>query len=364
MTDRCPLCECSAFDIILERQNCPVLQNRLYASETEAKQAAIGHLTLVQCRDCAFVFNRSYDAALTSYDAQYQNEQASSGMFRTHLKEIVSLLENQDFKLGKILEIGCGKGYFLNLLSERGHDIYGFDPAYEGENQRIRKEYFGTGSEILPANTILLRHTLEHIGEPFQFLHQIAAANRYVGKIYIEVPCFDWILRNRAFWDIFYEHVNYFTTDTLASMFSHAETGRIFGDQYLYLIADLKCLKDRNISAPIKRSAGSPLLLNAMEHYVQWIKDKTNTMVWGAGAKGVTFVQLIDPERKYITGLIDINQDKQGKYVAISGHKVFSDDILKREIIDNMLIMNGNYYTEIKQQISQKELNLHILGEN
>lgn len=91
-------------------------------------------------------------------------------------------------------------------------DITGFDPTYEGHNDRIRKEYFSPGI-IDRADGLVLRHVLEHVQQPVQFLKQIAEANGHAGRIYIEVPCFDWIREHNAWFDIFYEHVNYFRLD-------------------------------------------------------------------------------------------------------------------------------------------------------
>ena len=69
-------------------------------------------------------------------------------------------------------------------------------------------------------------------------------ANGGTGLIYIEVPCFDWICEKRAWFDIFYEHVNYFRMLDFFKMFgSVAASGKLFGDQYLYVVADLATLR-------------------------------------------------------------------------------------------------------------------------
>ena len=33
-----------------------------------------------------------------------------------------------------IVEVGCGKGYFLEFLAAKGLSITGFDPTYAGTN--------------------------------------------------------------------------------------------------------------------------------------------------------------------------------------------------------------------------------------
>ena len=61
--------------------------------------------------------------------------------------------------------------------------------------------------------------------------------------IYIEVPCFNWICRNRAWFDIFYEHVNYFRLSDFPKIFGRmVASGNCFGAQYLYVVGDLSTL--------------------------------------------------------------------------------------------------------------------------
>jgi len=108
-----------------------------------------------------------------------------------------------------------------------GFEITGFDPAYEGTNKDIIKEYFTPAAQV-HRDGIILRHVLEHVQDPVAFLVNIRDSNNGNGKIYIEVPCFDWICRHRAWFDIFYEHVNYFRMDDFRRMFGKYMKAVIF----------------------------------------------------------------------------------------------------------------------------------------
>lgn len=68
---------------------------------------------------------------------------------------------------------------------------------------------------------------------------------------------------------------------------------------------------------------------------------------WGAGAKGITFATLADPDAHLIEALIDINPDKAGMFVPPSAHPIQSPEGLVG--VDNPLIVVGNpvYRTEI-----------------
>ena len=83
------------------------------------------------------IFNAAFDADKLSYDADYQNEQAHSGQFQKHLSDVEGIIAKH-FKGQELIEVGCGKGYFLELLKGLGYSITGIDPAYEGENADVR----------------------------------------------------------------------------------------------------------------------------------------------------------------------------------------------------------------------------------
>ena len=228
--------------LLYQQEQFPIFQNRMYDSEAEAKACPKGDVQLVEDQRTGLVYNAAFLPELMAYDSNYQNEQALSLLFQEHLESVSSII---DRCMGRdsIVEVGCGKGFFLEMLLGKGFDVTGFDPTYEGNNPKILKHYFEPGVGI-KANGLVLRHVLEHIQDPVSFLHQLKTANGGNGKIYIEVPCFDWICEHKAWFDIFYEHVNYFRLADFKRMFGEViESGKVFGGQYLYVIAELSSLR-------------------------------------------------------------------------------------------------------------------------
>jgi hypothetical protein len=359
---KCHLCRKPALKTIYDVRRIPVFQNKVYNTEAEAMKAVTGDVVLAQCWNCGFVFNKKFKNELMQYDKNYQNEQAHSDYFQSYLNEIIDLLKYEGLLGGEIIEIGCGKGFFLDRLLHAGFDATGFDPAYEGDNPRIIKDYFNISYRSINADVIILRHILEHVQKPFDFLHTIAKLNGYKGKIYIEVPSFDWIVRKKAFWDIFYEHCNYFSIEILQSMFTTSRIGRIFGGQYLYLISNLSCLK-----ASIKLETPPALQMNRLftseiHRYCDFVIRNRGLIVWGAGAKGATFVNLVDPDGEFVAGLIDINPRKQNRYIAKSAHEIHGVEILGSGQVKTIVIMNENYFDEIKKMVSDQKIKVHALG--
>lgn len=346
--------------LIFKQNKVPVFQNKVYPTKETALSAEFGTVELVQSETSGFIFNRAFNPELMNYDVNYQNEQSNSQVFKDHLSFVMQLLKRFGFADKKVVEIGCGKGVFFDMMLEEGIECMGFDPTYEGENPKIIKEYFDESYNDINADVIIMRHTLEHIPSPFSFINDIAAANNYKGMLFVEVPTFDWIQNKGAFWDIFYEHCNYFTERSLAAMFIDAKTGNFFGGQYIYLWADLSKL--RNTIADNDFTPLSELTFDGIiESYKQLLRSGQTFAIWGAGAKGSTFLNLLDPDGKYVKYVVDINPAKQGKHIACTGHRIYSSDRLKVEPIDAIIVMNENYITEIKSIVNDLNIKIYNL---
>jgi len=199
-------------EVLLYRQiDFPIFQNRMYESRELALSCPKGQIEIVQNHLSGLVYNSKFNPELMIYDSAYQNEQGVSAEFLKHMETVADIIGANISKDG-VAEIGCGKGLFLEMLLAKGFDAVGFDPTYEGSNPRVRREYFKStyGRKF---DGFVLRHVLEHVQNPVSLLQMIAAANNGGGKIYIEVPCLDWIMQHNSWYDIFYEHVNYFRLD-------------------------------------------------------------------------------------------------------------------------------------------------------
>ena len=328
----------------------PVLQNCTFADAESAQASASADMLLVQDERSGLIFNAAFDANKLSYDADYQNEQAHSGQFQKHLSDVEGIIAKH-FKGRELIEVGCGKGYFLELLKGLGYSITGIDPAYEGDNADVIKAPFTRGLG-LAADAIVLRHVLEHIEDPVSFLSVIGEANQG-GQIYIEVPCFDWILEHKAWFDLFYEHVNYFRLDDLRRMFGTVhEAGHLFGGQYLYIVADLSTLR-LTPEQPVPRLTLPEGFTASLDRAVQIIQaaPEQGSAIWGASSKGVIYSLFLQRAGVAVDRVVDINPAKQGRYLPLSGARVSSPQEAMDALPEgaNLFVMNSNYLEEIKR---------------
>ena len=335
---------------VYRAEQLPVLQNRMFASAEAARSCALGDVVLVQSAETGLVFNRAFRPELVEYDADYQNEQGLSAAFARHLDGVLDVMRRH-FAGRSLLEVGCGKGLFLERLLGGGFDVTGLDPTYEGSNPRVIREFF-TPAVGIRAEGIVLRHVLEHVQDPVAFLAGLREANGGRGTIYIEVPCLDWIASHHAWFDIFYEHVNYFRRVDFERMFGTVrEAGHSFAGQYLYVVADLATLR-----VP-RRPDGDvfslpPGFLSAIDESRERLRagGSTARAIWGGASKGVIFALLMERAGVAIDTVIDINPAKQGRYLAATGLRVQSPEEAMAHLPAgaDVFVMNSNYRDEIE----------------
>lgn len=333
--------------LLYEQRHFPVFQNRMYSSVEEARLCSTGDIRLVQNRRSGLLYNAAFRPELLVYDSAYQNEQAHSPLFQRHLDQVACIVERRLGTEG-LVEVGCGKAYFLELLESRGCAITGFDPTYEGNNAAVERHYFAKGVNV-SARGIVLRHVLEHVQYPVDFLEGLRVANGGGGLIYIEVPCFEWVLRNRAWFDVFYEHVNYFRLSDFTRMFaSVVEAGYLFGGQYMYVVADLSTLREPVAGESDQISMPSDFLPQVLSERSR--PSKSPIAVWGAASKGVIYALLRERAGNPVGTLIDINPAKHGRFVPATGLRVVSpqEAIATIAVGSDICVMNPNYTDEIR----------------
>ena len=374
MAESCPICSSRAIARLDARDDVPIIMNRIYATSAEARAAKRGPLALAGCTDCGFVWNTAFDPELIVYDGEYENDQTFSPSFARHFEQrardiVAAVAEDEPLDF---LEVGSGQGRFIEEVARvagpRLHSAEGFDPAWRGREgegpagSHIHTCYFDKSTAGLmqyAPNVVATRHTIEHVPDPVAFLSAIREALGPDARaaVFVETPCVEWILRHEAMQDFFYEHCSLFTADSLADAlhragFRGAKVEHVFGDQYLWARAFTY-----GEEPPAAKSQGDsrPALEGVRQAFVKkWREDVARragmgrVALWGAGAKGVNFALMTDPEARHIDHIVDVNPGKQGRHVPGSGLKVLSPKDAAARGARTIYVMNPNYLDEIR----------------
>ena len=94
---------------------------------------------------------------------------------------------------------------------------------------------------------------------------------------------------------------------------------------------------------------------------IENLKVHGKIALWGAGAKGATFANLIDQEGDLLDCVIDLNPKKQGCYIPGTGHSIVApSDILPRGI-KYAILMNTNYRQENLELLKQANISIELI---
>ena len=383
----CLACDSSRVTKFLKLAQVPVFCNVLWNSAAEAETAPRGDLDLAICETCGHVANVAFDPELVRYAEGYENSLHHSPRFQRYAEELAAdLRARHDLKGGQVVEIACGQGDFLKLVcADEGTRGSGFDPSFRGEpiadNIEIYGEYFGVRPWGQAADLVCCRHALEHIDTPVPFLASVRAAlpgdSRAV--LFFEVPNSLYSLRDGGVWDFIYEHIGYFCGTSMIACFERAglrvaRTWETFDGQFLCLEAHADGEPGGVVAAsPVPEPAELTALAEGLSrqlgdlvaHWkVEFSKVRAaggKVAIWGAGSKGVTFLNLMGNDADLCVP-VDINPQKCGLYVAGTGHQVVAPDDLADAGIRLVLVMNPVYRDEIEGMVRKLGISAKVEG--
>ena len=193
-------------------RECPLCEGQRFAPLLKARDFHYGNpgeYAMIQCTECSLAFlDPMYDEAElfrfypVDYYAFVDRFSASSP---SRMKDAIrSLLGTREHltrdprfeRPGRLLDVGCGSGWFLSKMRAQGWDVTGVEPSLAaaklGQSEQGLNIFPGS---LLDANFhpksfdyIRFNHSFEHMCDPNRVLaevHRILADN---GKLMIGVP--------------------------------------------------------------------------------------------------------------------------------------------------------------------------------
>jgi SAM-dependent methyltransferase len=348
-------------------------------------------MELAFCDACGFVSNLAFDPKLTEYSGRYEETQAYSGTFNKFHRALVErLIEDYDLRGKKILEIGCGKGEFLQMICELGQNRgVGFDPGFRPERldpsaaERIKfiQDFYSDKYAHEKADFVCSKMTLEHITDAGNF---IGGVRRAIGDnesfVFFQIPESTRILRDCAFEDIYYEHCSYYSPGSLARLFRRNGFDVLslkteYDEQYLTIEAKATSGK-ANGSKPLLTAENDLDSLRKLvadfggrvkqklEHWRNVLDDakrhKKTVALWGSGSKGVSFLTSLGVTSE-VAFVVDINPHRWNHYMSGTGHPIVGPSQLKELAPDVVIVMNPIYKGEIVADLNSNGLNPKVL---
>jgi SAM-dependent methyltransferase len=154
----------------------------------------LGRHTILRCKACTNA--RTYPPCdPQDYESEYFGKDNVAGANRAQRTKLSSLpkqwqkLVHMQLDMcskflprgGRVLDIGCGDGMFIELLSQRGFVCQGIEPSMEASNLAVQaglnvvRGYFPHPRIKGPFDLVTMTNVLEHLPDPKVILGQIAA---------------------------------------------------------------------------------------------------------------------------------------------------------------------------------------------
>jgi 2-polyprenyl-3-methyl-5-hydroxy-6-metoxy-1,4-benzoquinol methylase len=228
----CDLCNSNGFKVLFTSTiNHQVDPSREYSSS----RYEATHSTVVQCLQCGLVRAnpRDDDQTLAKiyqnlmdpiYEREEQNRKHTS-------RDYLRLIQNHVPFKGRLLDVGCSTGIFLEVLDGTGWELFGLEPSEWAVNvakKRCLQAKIIQGSiehEELPINkfdVITLWDVLEHVPSPRKTLLHLHELLKPGGWLFLNIPNIDSLIAKITgkHWPLLLrEHLWYFSASTIRSFF-------------------------------------------------------------------------------------------------------------------------------------------------
>jgi len=131
---------------------------------------------------------------------------------------------------GKLLDIGCGGGWFLSYAAARGWDVLGIEPSrctYELAKTRapVLLGAFPEAdlSQYAPFDAVHMKLVMEHVSDAINVLHAVYRITRPGGTVVVQSPndfnsvqlAARKLLKKDPWWVVYPVHINYFNFESL-----------------------------------------------------------------------------------------------------------------------------------------------------
>ena len=381
---QCPNCRSGDLKAFFSQDSVPVNSCLLLKDADEARSFPRGRVELGFCSDCGFISNMAFDPTLIEYSERYEETQGFSPTFSSFHHALAERLVDRHQLVGKeALEIGCGKGEFLNMVCKLGGNKgVGFDPGFMPgrqeleavENVEFIADFYSDKYSDYKGDFVCCKMTLEHIPNTADFIDQVGHSIDVARgtTVFFQVPDTTRILEECSFEDIYYEHCSYFYKGSLARLFYNygleiLDVSTEYDDQYLTIEARAIPEESR---APLQADDSLSVIASHVADFSQRYKKKINewqnvldqcehdgkkVVMWGSGSKGVAFLTSLR-NTDVLEYVVDINPYRQNHYMVGFGQKIVSPEFLKDYKPAVVIIMNRIYTDEIGAMLADMSL--------
>lgn len=344
---------------LLTLDNMPASAQHMPEAETLDRDQGMT-LDLCQCMGCGLV---QFDCEPVDY---YRDVIRAGGFSKTMTElrrsQYKHLIETYHLEGKRFIEVGCGQGEFLKVLSEFPVEAHGIEhdkklvELARAQGLSVTQGFTESRDTKFPGglyDVFLSFNFLEHQPDPNTMLQAIYRNLEDDAMGLITVPSFEYIMDNSSYYELIRDHIAYYTFDTLLPLLERngfmAEECEVINRDTLSVI-----VKKRPQMDAVNLFDCYVGLRREMEIYIQYLEahDK-RVAIWGASHQGFTLAATTELGEKACY-IIDSAPFKQGKFAPSSHLPIVGPEHFKEEPVDAIVITAPGYTDEIAGIIRER----------
>lgn len=349
-------------------------------------------LPLYQCSCCGLV---QFDCQPVSY----YRDVIRAGGYSTTMTELRRnqyrhLIDTWHLDGKKFIEVGCGRGEFLKVLTEFPVEAYGMEHREELVEEAVKsglsvwREFPETADQQFengPFDVFLSFNFLEHQPEPGVMLEAIYHNLSEDGMGLVTVPALEYILEQGSYYELIRDHLAYYSFETLRALlekygFAVLEEEMINRDTISMVVKkkphwsfessaqrkdEAAAENSENPSNPDWNSGAATVSVEPLTDGYRIVMDEATKLMeqlhqedktfalWGASHQGFTLAATT-PLGSRAEYMIDSAPFKQGKFAPASHLPIVAPDEFFANPVDVVLIAAPGYTDEIAGIIRER----------
>jgi len=344
------------------------------------------------CRECRLVQTQDFADRETFFSSSYAYFSSFSTSWLAHAKQYVADMQAR-FGLTEashVVEVAANDGYLLQYAKQRGLGCLGIEPtastaaaarqkgidiveAFFGADLADKLVAQGRSADLMAANNVLA-----HVPDINDFVAGFARLLKANGVATFEFPHLLNMVREAQFDTAYHEHYSYLSLTAVTRVFEanglsvfdvettpwHGGSLRVFAQR-----SDTgKHAKTAAVARTLDAERAAGLLEDAFyanfqeaaqivrDGFLEFLIDSRRAgmkvAAYGAAAKGNTLLNFAGVKPDLLHFVVDKNPAKQGTLLPGSRIPVVTEDVLKAEKPERVVILPWNLQTEIIQQLS------------
>jgi len=293
----------------------------------------------------------------------------------------------------KVIEIASNDGCLLEYFKNKGINVLGVEPALDVAKSALEKgiptltEFFGYESAQklstrYQPKLIVGNNVLAHVPDLHDFVKGFATLIPDDGVITFEFPHLLNLIKKNQFDTIYHEHYSYLSIMSLIPLFAkhklkifdleklptHGGSIRIFvakeiskwkiEDSVNRVVEEEKTFDPRRKDVyEIFQTKATTAKNNLLNEISELKKSGKSIAAYGAAAKGVTFLNFCEINASSIDYIVDLNPNKQNKFMPGSNIPIVGMEFLISNPPDVLLVLIWNLASEIQVQLSELSQN-------